>query len=164
MKKKVIITGAVVALAIIIALTLVIIGLLDKPEPPPPRQGGVGTVATIENIEAIRMREPVQDSHYNVRMNTEWTFPTWDTESPDAYIANSERNKRTVFVTVKLKETEEIVYTSPDIPVGSQLTGFALDNRLAAGEHKGVVTYHLLDDEGAELTTVSVTVTLHVQS
>jgi hypothetical protein len=165
---KAIVVGAVSAVAVIAVLIVVIVRLLNAPEPAPveTRTGGVGTVATIENIESIRkqLSEPVQDGYYETRMNVEWTFETWDSPSSDAYVANSENNRRTVYFTVSLAETDEIVYTSPDIPVGSQLTGFALDKKLNAGEHPAVVTYRLLDDEGNELSNVSVSVTLRILS
>jgi hypothetical protein len=97
-------------------------------------------------------------------MNVDWTFDAWDAPSRNAYVANSENNKRTVYFTVSLAETNEIVYTSPDIPVGSQLTNFALDRNPGAGEHAAVVTYRLLDDEGNELSNVAVSVILRILS
>ncbi|MDR1320073.1 MAG: hypothetical protein LBK56_01420 [Gracilibacteraceae bacterium] len=166
-KNKIIIIGAVAALAVIGALVAVIIRLTGAPAEPVvigERSAGVGTVATIENIDAIRQAqsEPVQDGYYASRMNVEWSFPDGTQPSPDAYVANSESNTRTVYFTVLLDETDELIYTSPDIPVGSQLTGFALDKALPKGEYPAVAVYHLLDDDGNELSTVSVTVKLYI--
>jgi hypothetical protein len=165
---KFIVIGAVLAAAVIVILIVVIVRLLNANEPAPieARTGGVGTVATIENIESIRQRlsEPVEDGYYETRMNVDWSFETWDRPSTDAYVANPESNKRTVYFTLSLADTNEIIYTSPDIPVGSQLTEFALDRNPGAGERSAVVTYHLLDDEGNQLSNVSVSVTLHIGS
>jgi hypothetical protein len=165
MNKKIVIVGAVAGVVVIAVLISVIIKLSSTPEPPA-QIGGVGTVATIENIEELQaeMKEPVQDGYYHMRMNMEWSFPSGGAASADAYVANSEQNKRTVYFTVTLDETGELVFTSPHIPVGSQLTDIALDKKLPAGVYPAVVTYHLLDDEGKELTTVSVAVKLHILS
>jgi hypothetical protein len=156
--------GAVLAVVVIAVLIIVIVRLLNVPVET--RTGGVGTVATIDNIDEIQEKrsKPVEDGYYRTRMNVDWSFDTWNTPSQDAYVANADTNKRTVYFTVALKETDEIVYTSPDIPVGSQLTGFALDKDPGVGEHAAVTTYHLLDDDGNELTTVSVSVTLRILS
>ncbi|MDR1246042.1 MAG: hypothetical protein LBK57_03330 [Clostridiales Family XIII bacterium] len=165
---KFVVIAVVLALVVITVLIIVIVRLLNAPEPAPTetRIGGVGTVATIENIESIRskLNEPVADGYYETRMNVEWTFETWDTPSENAYVANSENNTRTVYFTLSLEETNEIIYTSPDIPVGSQLTNFALDRNPGAGEHSAIATYRLLDDDGNELSNVSVSVTLHILS
>jgi hypothetical protein len=166
---KLVAIGAVAAIAVIGILVVVIVRLLNAPEPVArieARTGGVGTVATIDNVDAIRQKlsEPVEDGYYETRMNVEWVFPTWDTPSSNAYVANAESNKRTVYFTVLRADTQAQLYSSPDIPVGSQLTDFALDEELAAGEYPAVVVYHLLDDNGVELTNVSVAVTLRVLS
>jgi hypothetical protein len=165
-KNKIVVVGVVAALAVIGVLIAVIIRLTGAAAPVVigERSAGVGTVATIENIDSIRQaqKEPVQDGYYATRMNVEWSFPDGSKPSPDAYVANSENNTRTVYFTLLLDETDELIYTSPDIPVGSQLTNFALDKDLPEGEYPAVVVYHLLDDDGEELTTVAVTVKLYI--
>jgi hypothetical protein len=164
---KFVIIGAVAALAVIGALVAVIIRLTGAPAEPVvvgERSAGVGTVATIENIDSIRqdLGKPVDDGYYEARMNVDWTFATGNSPTRDAYVANSENNTRTVYFDLLRKDTNEVIYTSPNIPVGSQLTEFALDRPLPAGEHDGIVVYHLLDDEENELSSVSVTVKLHI--
>jgi hypothetical protein len=140
----------------------------DSNEPAPaaaPTEGGRGVVAMPDNIEEIRekMRQPVEDGYYETRMNVEWEFPSSDAESTNAYVENSPNNKRTVYFDLMLADTNELIYSSPFIPVGAKLEKFKLDAKIPAGEHTGIVTYHLVDDDYRELTTVSVSVTLRIE-
>lgn len=166
-KTRAVIIGAVAAVVIIAALVAVIVGLMNKkPEPAAVRETteARGTVVTSENIDEVReeFAKPVEDGYYVTRMNVEWSFATSRTPSVNAYVANPSSNKRTVYFDVTLKDTEELVYSSPFIPVGAELKDFALDADLKAGTYPAVVTYHLVDDDENELTTVSVTVTLYI--
>jgi hypothetical protein len=134
-------------------------------EPPVSGIGGRGVVATPENVEELREKaeQPVQDGYYETRMNVDWKFPNSSAESTNAYVENSTNNKRTVYFDLTLADTNELIYSSPFIPVGAKLEKFKLDADLPAGEYAGVVTYHLVDDEYRELTTVSVGVNLQIE-
>lgn len=127
--------------------------------------GGRPTVLTAENLDLFQAQhnQPTQDGYYRTKMNVEWVFDTWDSPSENAYVANSGSNTRTVYFDVILNDTQQTVYSSPYIPVGRELTDFALDEPLAAGIYGATVVYHLVDDDNAELTTVSVSVTLYIQ-
>lgn len=119
------------------------------------------TVVTEDNVDEViaAMNEPVVDGSYEVTMNTEWTF---DGNSSDAYVENSANNSRTVYFDVTLADTGELVYSSPYVPVGEKVKGFALDTKLESGTYNAVVTYHLVDDNKEEVSNLSVTVTFHV--
>ena len=104
----------------------------------------------------------MEDGYYETRMNVEWKFPNSKTESTNAYVENSPNNKRTVYFDLTLADTNELIYSSPFIPVGVRLEKFKLDAEVPAGEYTGIVTYHLVDDDYRELTTVSVSVTLRI--
>jgi hypothetical protein len=129
-----------------------------------PVAGGRGVVAVPENVEELREKaqQPVEDGYYETRMNVEWVFPGPGEPSSNAYVENSTNNKRTVYFDLVLADTNELVYSSPFIPVGAKLEKFQLDAEIPEGEYKGIVTYHLVDDDYQELTTVSVAVTLRV--
>lgn len=164
-RKSVLIIGAVGAGIIIIALIIVIVVLVTRTETPAVSDtGGRGTVATPENIDEIRasIDEPVQDGYYNTRMNVDWNFQDSKTPSSNAMVENSERNTRTVYFDLFLDETNELIYSSPFIPVGSKLENFALDAEISKGDHTATVVYHLVDDDYQEITTVSVSVNLHI--
>lgn len=163
-RQRILIAMAVLVIALLVG---VIIYLLTRPEPPAetvdPR-GARGVVATPENIEEILalMQEPIEDGYYEARMNVDWVFDTSRTPSSNAFVANAESNTRTVFFDVTLDETGEVVYSSPLIPVGAQLTGFSLDADIPGGVHPAVVIYHLVDDDENVLSTVSVAIRLIV--
>jgi hypothetical protein len=166
-KKTLLIAGASVGAVIVIAVVAVVafrLGAGDN-EPPVPVTVGRGVVATPENIEELRekAKQPVEDGYYETRMNVDWKFPNSSAESTNAYVENSTNNKRTVYFDLTLADTNELIYSSPFIPVGARLEKFKLDAELPAGEYKGIVTYHLVDDEYRELTTVSVGVNLRIE-
>jgi len=58
--------------------------------------------------------------------------------------------------------TNELLYSSPYIPVGSILEEITLVKELPAGDYDTIVKYHLVDDDMKELSTVSVSVKLHI--
>jgi hypothetical protein len=96
-------------------------------------------------------------------MNTDWDFQTSQTPSHNAYVENAPQNTRMVYFDVILDDTNELVYSSPFIPVGGKLEEFALDAKLSKGDYAATVIYHLVDDDHKEITTVSVSVNLHIQ-
>jgi hypothetical protein len=126
---------------------------------------GRGTVVNEDNVEEVleKMKEPVQDGYYRMRMNNDWTFPAGDKPSTNAYVENADTNTRTVYIDVFRDDTEELVYSSPFIPVGAKIEKFALDAKLPKGEYAATATYHLVDDNHNEITTASVAVTLRVE-
>jgi hypothetical protein len=155
--------AAMIAAAAVIAFHL---GASAQPMPDVavPLSGGRGIVAMPENVDELREKaqQPIEDGYYETRMNVDWVFPSSSKPSENAYVENSENNRRTVYFDLVLADTGELVYSSPFIPIGAKLENFALDAKVPAGDHKGVVTYHLVDDDYQELTTVSVTVTLRI--
>jgi len=161
-----IIVGAVVVM-IAVAVIAFKLGSRNKPEAvaATPAVGGRGIVAVKENVEELRekAKKPVEDGYYETRMNVEWKFPSSSEPSTNAYVENSTNNKRTVYFDLTLSDTNQLIYSSPFIPVGAKLEKFALDTRLPAGEYAGIVTYHLVDDDFQELTTVSVAVKLNIK-
>lgn len=123
-----------------------------------------GMVITEDNAEEMKeqLAEPVEDGYYNTTMTVDWTFEDGKAVSSNAYVANSESNTRMVYFDVNLADTGELVYSSPYIPVGSELKEIKLDEDLDAGDYEAIVTYHLVDDDKEEITTVSVSINIHV--
>lgn len=156
------------AIIICIILLIVVIGLLLvifflRKEPEEEDLGGRGTLATEDNVEdLIAEVERNTDAAYTVSMNIDWNFEDGTSSSSNAYVENDISNSRTVYFDLILADTSEVVYSSPYIPLGSTLTDFALDKDLDAGDYLAIVEYHLVDDEHNEISTVSVTVTLHI--
>ena len=158
-----------VLLIVLIVLVAVLVGVviflltrkLEEPEKPNDTRA---TVITEENVEEVleQMSKPVEAAYYNCQMNVNWHFVDSTQPSYDAYVANATLNTYTVYFDVNL-ENGDMVYSSPYIPVGEELTGITLDKQLDAGEYKAIVTYHLVDQEHKELSQVSVSVMLHIE-
>lgn len=121
-------------------------------------------VVTPDNVEEIleQMKETNPDTSYTASMNVDWYFADSATPSDNSYVENAPENSRTVYFDILLVGTNEMVYTSPYIPVGSRLESIALQSDLKAGDYEAVCLYHLVDDDNQEVSTVSVAVTLHV--
>jgi len=161
---------AVISMAVLLAVaSAVIIWFITRDSNPVEHEisghqvpGSRGTVTALDNISDILddLGTPIDDSYYITEMNVNWVFDRWDIPSSTAFVGNSIDNRRTVYFDLHLRETGELVYSSPFIPVGGQLREFALDTEVPAGNHSAIVTYYLVDDNYEEITTVSVTVTL----
>lgn len=156
-KRKQIIIFSLIFLVVII---LVIFFLLKKEDNKPERE----TVVTEENVEKVKqeLQEPVEDGYYKTKMTVNWTFENGEAVSSDAYVANSADNTRKVYFDVNLADTNELVYSSPYLPVGTELKEIKLDKNLAGGDYECILTYHLVDDDDEELTTLSVAINLHI--
>ena len=91
-------------------------------------------------------------------MNSTWNFPSGDAPSENAYVENATTNTNPVYFDVVRDDTGETIYESPILPVGSHLENFELDTVLDAGTYDCVMTYHLLDEEEQEISTLQITV------
>lgn len=167
-KKKINIT----TLIIIILLVLLLIGagvivallLQGKSEEKDSRATveARGTIVTKDNVnELLKEEETVQDGYYDVSMSIDWHFKHGVTT--DAMVANKTTNTRTVYFDLLTEETEELVYSSPYIPVGESMQGFTLDKQMEPGEYDMIVRYHLVDDDNVEVSNLSVGVTIYVE-
>ena len=97
------------------------------------------------------MRKQVEEGMFECSMSTEWTFADGNSESEDAYVANTTNNTHPFYFDVVLNNgSGEVIYASPILPVGTHLTGFKLDKPLAAGTYEAVCKYKLLKDEESQ--------------
>lgn len=97
-------------------------------------------------------------------MNTDWVFPDGDSASANAFVENSTANQNMVYFTITLRDSDEELMRSPYLAVGSRLDDIKLDTALEAGIYDSVITYHLVDDEFKELSSVSLYMTITIQS
>lgn len=153
---------AVIFMVLILVAAGVIIYLLTRPEPEP-EVPNRGTVLTEDNVsdELEGFNEPVEDGYYEASQTIEWNFD--GTKSTDAYVTNKTTNTRTVYFDLKLEDTGEMLYSSPYIPVGSELKGVEMDHQIEPGTYDAVVTYHLVDDNEQEVSTVNVGIIINVR-
>lgn len=106
--------------------------------------------------------DKVDEGMFECKMSTSWTFEDANAISPNAYVANVESNLHTLYFDVYVESMEEPVYSSPMLPVGSELNGIKLEKELEAGEYSGVVMYTLVDEDYKEVSTVGFSITILV--
>lgn len=158
-RKKFIIIAFVVLCA---ALVVCIVLLLQKAKPKEIDRGFVDE----SNKDTVMedMGEKVAEGMFECKMTTSWVFEDGKSESPNAYVANVESNLHTIYFDVYDKATEELLYSSPMIPVGSELTNIKLEKELQKGEYDAVVRYTLVDEDNEEVSTVGFDITISVNN
>lgn len=156
-----------VGAAVIVVLIGIIIALVVKQnkednDDKPMRN----VVVNEENAESVARdfldQEPVRSGSYEVMMNSTWHFADGSAISDNAYVENVDRNTNDVYFDVNLADTDELIYSSPVIPLGSHLDNIALDKDLDAGSYDCVLTYHLVDEKQVTLSTLKISLTIVV--
>jgi hypothetical protein len=109
------------------------------------------------------MRNEVEEGMFECKMSMSWTFEDGSAPSKDAYVANSTNNKYPIYFDVILKDTGETIYSSPILPVGSEITDFALDKDLDPGTYKATVMYSLIRDEESQEVVSSAGFVIKIQ-
>lgn len=159
--------------AVIIVLLITIVALLlkghsdtnielEETVSSPKRNVVVNEENAEEVAEEILNQQIVAPGTYQVTMNSTWNFQDGGSASDNAYVENSTANTNPVYFDLQLGDTEEVIYESPIIPVGSYLNNIKLDVDLAAGTYDCVLTYHLVDEEQNTLSTLRMTVKIVV--
>lgn len=150
----------VVAILIIVALLGVIAFLLFKPE----EKSGGALVVDESNLAQVQemIANKEQDGMFEINMNTKWRFPTGDSASTDAYLANSGVNHYPLSFEIILEE--EVIYTSTVIPIGNRIKEIVLDKDLDAGTYPATCQYTLWNEDGTKKSSFGVDITLIVQN
>ena len=148
----------VVTVAIIVTIVLVLSGG-DKGE-----RKAIVTSDNVDEIIADMQEDKVDPGMYEVTMNTTWDFSDGDSASSNAYVENSTANSNDVYFDIVRSDTGEEIYSSPIIPIGSHLEDITLDKSLDKGEHACVLTYHLLDENEEEESTLMINLTIRVHN
>lgn len=172
-KNKNIIIIIIAALVIVIAVLIVCVVLLltKRNEEQTPDSGNVTNTSVLDrgfvdadNIENIidEMDEKVGEGMFECKMTTAWTFDDGKSTAPNAYVANVENNLYTLYFDVYEETTNELLYSSPMLPVGTEIANFKLDKELPAGEYDAVVMYTMVDENLEEVSSVGFKVTITV--
>lgn len=149
--------AVIICIVVVILLAIVLFLLLNKDQER-------NVVINEDNVgEVIANQEYVPASSYEVMMNSTWNFANGTAASDNAYVKNAEANKNSVYLDVKRTDTDEVIYESPILAVGSHLEKITLDSDLPAGTYDCLVTYHLLDEKDKEIGTVKLTLTVNVR-
>lgn len=126
------------------------------------QQGGL-TFKSKDEIQA-ELNQKVEEGMINISMNTAPVFESGAAKG-DLFIVNSERNNYPQVVYIVLKDTQEEVYRSGAIPVGSKIEYAPLDVDLEPGVYDCVAYFNNVDvDTGAYLGTAGVEIQITVQS
>lgn len=126
------------------------------------QQGGL-TFKSKEEIQA-ELNQKVEEGMINISMNTAPVF-TDGTAKGDLLIVNSERNNYPQVVYIVLKDTQEEIYRSGAIPVGSKIEYASLDVDLDPGVYDCVAYFNNVDvDTGAYLGTAGAEIQITVQN
>lgn len=161
--QKPLVTVIAIAVIIIGVLIGIIVYLLPREEVKP-----YNNVVTPDNVDEIisQMEEEAKTpvGSYEVSMNTDWVFPDDNSASANAYVENAVTNQNTVYFTIALaNDPEKDIFKSPYLEVGSHLTDIKLDSAPSQGIHDAVITYHLVDEEFNELSSVSMYMTITIE-
>ena len=102
-----------------------------------------------EEIEA-RLNEKVAEGMINISMNTAPYFENGKAEG-NVMIVNESINNYPQQVEFIRNDTQEVIYQSKAIPVGSKIERAALDVELPAGTYECTAMFHNLDPETGEI-------------
>lgn len=146
------------------AITFLVLGNKEK-EAEKPKRNVVVNVENAENIASEMIeQERTLPGHYQVAMNSTWNFENGAAESDNAYVENAEGNTNPVYFDVVRSDTEETIFASPILPVGTYLNNITLDEKLEAGTYDCVCTYYLLDEDEEPISKVNVGLTIVVRN
>ena len=116
-----------------------------------------------EEIEAA-LNEKVAQGMINISMNTAPVFADGQAEG-NVMIVNETINNYPQKVEFVRNDTQEVIYTSNAIPVGSKIEHAALDVDLDAGTYECTALFHNLDPEtGAILGTAGAIINITIQN
>lgn len=160
--KKILIVITIAAIIIVILIGIIVYLLpRDKAKP-------YNNVVTPDNVDEIisQMEEDAKTplGSYEVSMNADWVFPDGNSTSTNAFVENAVTNQNTVYFTIALTDDpEKDIFKSPYLEVGSHLTDIKLDSAFEQGIYDAIITYHLVDDEFNELSSVSMYMTITIE-
>lgn len=149
----------IIIIILLVIIAGVVIWLLLRPT-----DSGNNRIVRGDNFDEVMgdLQQTVAEGMFNARMNVEWTFENSHATSKDAYVANSEINNRVIYFEIILDDTNEVIYTSPNMAVNTKLQNLTLDCDLPAGTYPAVCMYHLLNEDGSEYSSVGVDVTINI--
>ena len=125
-------------------------------------------VVNKENLEQV-LKDMAEDDFvpvgsFEAKMSSDWVFADGTSASENAYVENAVANRHDVYFDIILSDTNERIYASPVLPIGSHLKAITLDKDLDAGTYDCIVEYHLVDEEQNTLGTVNFALTIIIQN
>ena len=111
-------------------------------------EGGWDNLSPEEIAE--KLNEKVAEGMINISMNTAPYFEDGKAEG-NVMIVNESINNYTQQVEFIRNDTQEVIYQSKAIPVGSKIERAALDVELPAGSYECTAMFHNLDPETGDI-------------
>lgn len=175
-KSRTIVILSVAALALLISLGIYgVVRMVHKPEAKNDALTSGGLIfdasaveggwenLSQEEIEA-RLNAKVEEGMINISMNTAPIFADSKSEG-NLMIVNEVINNYPQKVEILRNDTQEVVYASNAIPVGSKIERAALNVELEAGTYECTALFHNLDPEtGSILGTAGAIITITIQN
>lgn len=159
---------AIVVIVILVLLGVILYLLLGKDADAEKEPTTVNMIVTPENIDETlaQMAESEKTSigSFEVNMTNDWEFDNGSAVSSNASVKNSTANRNTVYFTIARSDDGSVIYKSPYLPIGSSVENIKLDTPLDAGTYDTVLTYHLVDEENKEVSTLSVALTIIIKN
>ena len=124
-------------------------------------EGGWDNLSPEEIAE--KLNEKVAEGMINISMNTAPYFENGKAEG-NVMIVNEAINNYPQQVEFIRNDTQEVIYQSKAIPVGSKIERAALDVELPAGTYECTAMFHNLDPETGEIIgTAGAIITITIQ-
>lgn len=110
------------------------------------------------------LNKQVQDGMITISMNTEPVFENGLSKG-NLIIENDTSNKHPQVVQIYRNDTNELIYNSSMIPIGSFINEDTLDVNLSKGDYKCTAYFNAVDeDTGEKLGTAGADITIHIQN
>lgn len=157
----------IACMVVIIALLVIVVALLFKNNDSKeiPRRDVVVNEENAEKMASDMIEQPKTPvGSYEVTMNVTWNFENGKSASDNAYVGNAESNTNSVYFDIIRSDTNETIYASPILPVGTYLDDITLDEELPAGTYDCICTYHLIDENEAPISKVNVSLQIVVRN
>ena len=115
-----------------------------------------------EEIED-RLNNQLEEGMINISMNTSPYFED-GTSKGNLMIVNETINRYPQKVQIVRNDTDEIIYTSGAIDVGSKIEAAALDEHLDAGTYECTALFHNLDNSGNIIGSAGAIITITIKN
>lgn len=123
---------------------------------------GKGIVVTEDNLGAAKdIVNKAENGQIVVKLTGNWLFTDGCTKS-NAYIGNSNYNSFPMKFVITMADTNEILMTSPEVPVGSCIKDFPLSVKLDPGTYNVIISHQKIID-GQPYSQVDTAATIVVQ-
>lgn len=160
-----------VALAICIVLLVFRFGKAEEPQledavPDAPQtvlDRGFVDESNMDDIMS-ELSDKVDEGMFECKMSSTWIFENGSSASATSYVANVESNLHDIYFDVYEEGTDELLYSSPILPVGSEIRDIKLNKELPAGDYDAVVMYTLVNEDYKEISTVGFRITISIQN